>query len=225
MTDTIDVWRIWPLRRSGDVAALKAILSADEVARVERMGNAARQHAAITSRAILRLLLAHHTRIPANQLRFISGKNGKPHLDTSQNSAGFTFNFSDSADMALVAVTRNREVGVDVEKVRQVERAREIASRYFSPESADELARATETERSRVFLQNWVRYEALLKARAGTIWKPGTDQYPLTIPEPALYVQQSAIFTVRDIDSGGDYVGALAAEGDGWSIQVKDYSD
>lgn len=225
MIDTIDVWRVRPLRRTSNFSGMRALLPADEIARIERGRDPARQRAAITSRAALRLLLADYTRIPASELRLISGKNGKPYLDSSQNSGGITFNFSDSAEMALVAVTRNREVGVDVEQIREVERAMEIASRYFSHESAEQLAKGSDTERSRVFLQNWVRHEALLKARAGSIWKPGSDVVLLTIADSDSYVNQSSKFTVRDVDSGGEYVGALAAEGDGWSIEVKDYGD
>jgi 4'-phosphopantetheinyl transferase len=225
MTDKIDVWRIRPLRRAGDVAALRALLPAEELARVQRVGDPVRERAAITSRAVLRLLLAHYTHIPANELRLVAGQNGKPHLDSSQNPGGIRFNFSDSADMAVVAVTRNREVGVDVEQIRDVERAVEIASRRFPPASAAELLHASETDRSRVFLQNWARHEALLKARAGTIWNPTGEKIELNFADTQSYVQQSPIFTVRDIDTGDDYVGALAAQGDGWSIDVKDYSD
>lgn len=212
MTDTIDVWRIRPLRRVGGVAALRTILPAEEVARAERSGNAARQRSAITARAVMRLLLAHYTHIPANELRFVAGKNGKPYLEKSQNALGVTFNFSDSADMALLAVTYNREVGVDVEHVREIERAMEIAARRFSTESAAELQNANAGDRNRIFLQNWARHEALLKAHAGTIWNPDG-------------VQDGAAYAVRDVDTGPDYVGALAAKGEGWSIDVKDYSD
>jgi 4'-phosphopantetheinyl transferase len=224
MTDKIDVWRIRPLRRAGDVASLKAILPAEELARVERSGDLARQQASITSRAILRMLLAHYTHIPANELRLLPGKNGKPYLDTNQNHHGITFNFSDSADMAVVAVTWKREIGVDVEQVREVERAMEIAARHLSPESTAELRKASDGERSRVFLQNWARHEALLKARAGTIWKPSDEKPNLAFPDSTSYVRAGVNFTVRDLDTGRDYVGALAAQGDGWSIDVKDYS-
>jgi 4'-phosphopantetheinyl transferase len=223
MTDTIDVWRIRPLRRAGDVATLKAILPPEEIARVERGSDPVRRQAAITSRAVLRLLLAHYTHIPANELRLLAGKNGKPYLDTDQNPHGITFNFSDSADMALIAVTWKREVGVDVEQIREIERAMEIASRHFSPEIAEELRKASDDEKSRVFLQNWARHEALLKAKAGTIWKPNDDKPNLSFPDTTSYVKSGVNFTVRDLDTGRDYVGALAAQGDGWSVDVKDY--
>lgn len=223
MTDKIDVWRIRPLRRAGDVATLKAILPAEEIVRVERGSDPVRQQAAITSRAVLRLLLAHYTHIPANELRLLPGKNGKPYLDTDQNPHGITFNFSDSADMAVVAVTWKREVGVDVEQVREIERALEIASRHFSPESTEELRKASDNDRSRMFLQNWARHEALLKAKAGTIWKPNGEKPNLTFPDTTSYVKTGVNFTVRDLDTGQDYVGALAAQGDGWTVEVKDY--
>lgn len=209
MTDSIKVWRISPLRRVGDVASLRAILPPDELARSERQVDEAKRRAWITSRAVLRLLLAHYTHIPANEIRLVPGRNGKPYLESSQNPSGITFNFSDSGDMALVAVSWNREVGVDVEQVRTIQRATEIAARRFSTEISAEISRTPGSDKDRVFLQNWARHEALLKARAGTIWNQGTE----------------GTFTVRDLDTGLGYVGALAAEGDGWSLEVRDYSD
>lgn len=225
MIDRVEVWRIRPLRRAGDVASLRSILPAGELARAERYADAGKRGAWITSRAVLRLLLAHYTQTPANELLFVAGKNGKPYLDNSQNQQGLTFNFSDSGDMALLAVGWNREVGVDVEQVRAVERASEIAARRFSSETAAELSRAAEGEKSRVFLQNWARHEALLKARAGTIWNPEGDRANRTFPATELNEQVSGPFSVRDLDTGAGYVGALAAEGEGWSLKVNDYRD
>lgn len=211
MTDTIDVWRIRPLRRAGDVASLRAILSPEELARAEKQGDDAKLRSWITSRAAMRLLLSHYTRIPATDLRFVAGQNGKPFLQASQNEQGITFNFSDSGDLAVLAVGKSREVGVDVEKIREVERAGEIALRRLSSEAAAQLDQVSREDRSRVFLQTWARHEALLKAQAGTIWTP--------------LVQNASQFSVRDLDTGQDYVGALAAQGEGWSIEVKDYAD
>lgn len=225
MTDTIDVWRIRPLRRAGDAATLKAVLPREDIARIERLGDPARERAAITSRAILRILLAHYTHVPANEIRLVPGMNGKPHLDAAQNPEQVTFNFSDSADMALVAVARNREVGVDVEKLRPVEHATELAIRYFPSQTAEELRAVGSEDRSRIFLQTWARHEALLKAKAGTIWNPAGDEVNLNFSDSQSYVQTGGLFTVTDLDTGLDYVGALAAQGEGWSVALKDYHD
>ncbi len=215
MTERIEVWRIRPLRRVGGAASLRAILRPEEIARADRKVDEGRRHTWITSRAVLRLLLAHYTHIPANELRFVAGKNGKPHLDNSQNQQGITFNFSHSVDMALLAVSWNRQVGVDVEHVREMGRSSEIAARRLSSAASAELQKASEGDKSRIFLQNWARYEALLKARAGTIWNPDGDMQQGT----------PSSFSVRDLDTGSDYVGALAAQGDGWSVEVRDYGE
>src|SRR4051812_15387569 len=106
MTDTIEVWRIQSLKRADDLASLKAILLPEEVVRAERAGDALLRQRAITSRALMRLLLSHYTHVPANELRLVAGKNGKPYLDTSQNPKEITFNFSDSGDMALIAIAQ-----------------------------------------------------------------------------------------------------------------------
>ncbi len=223
MTDRIEVWRIRPLRRAGDAASLKSILPAEELARAERQADEGKRRAWITSRAVLRVLLANYTHVPANELRFIAGKNGKPFLDNSQNQQGITFNFSDSADMALLAVSWDREVGVDLEQIRNVERATEIAARRFSTETAAELSRAPESDKSRIFLQNWARHEALLKARAGTIWNP--EGASRTLSSESYADRVTGPYSVQDLDTGSDYVGAIAGEGEGWSVKVNDYSD
>lgn len=219
MTDTIDVWRIRPLLRAGDVASLRAILPVDEISRAERFTDEARRRASITSRAAMRMLIAHYTHIPADELRFVSGKNGKPHLDESQNEKGITFNFSDSGEMALLAVAVRRDVGVDLEKLREVPRATEIVARQFDSHAAEEFRRAPDSEKSRLFLQNWARHEALLKAKAATIWRPHGD--PVALPD----MHAERLYTVRDVDAGESYVGALAAAGNDWSLAVKDYRE
>lgn len=221
MAESIEVWRIRPLRRAGDVASFKEILPQDEFDRADRQGDTVKRHAWITSRAALRLILSNYTRIPANELRFIAGNNGKPYLDHAQNSNGLSFNFSDSSELALLAVGWNRELGVDVERIREIERATEIAARRFAPDAAAELARAADKDRSRVFLQSWARHEALLKARAGTIWNPGGER-TASSSNPHSYTAQ---FSVCDLDTGDDYVSALAAQGADWSVIIQDYSD
>jgi 4'-phosphopantetheinyl transferase len=44
------------------------------------------------------------------------------------------FNLSHSADVVLLAFTRNKNIGVDVERIRPEFAAKEIAGRFFSQE-------------------------------------------------------------------------------------------
>ena len=95
------------------------------------------------------------------------------------------FNLSHTDGLAVVAVSREREVGVDVERVRPVERAVAIARRLFSQDEAELVAQAGEETRDLVFLCLWVAHEARLKLGA----------------EPAL---------VRELDVPPGYVAAVA---------------
>ena len=95
------------------------------------------------------------------------------------------FNLSHTDGLALIAISRVREVGVDVERVRPVRRAEAIARRVFSQEQAEAVAEAGEGERDLLFHRFWVAYEARLKL--------GT--------EPAL---------VRELEVPEGYVAAVA---------------
>lgn len=224
MSDTVDVWRIRPLQVGGDINVLRATLSIEELARADQLTGDLRRRFSVISRAVVRILLSRYTKIPAEELMLVRGKNGKPNVHPSQNAQNIAFNFSDSGDMALLAVAGGREVGVDIEKIHEVRRAAEIARRRFSPNAETDLAALQPSERSRVFLQNWARYEALIKARAGSLWDtPGEGNLTFSVTQS--YLHEGPDFTVRDLDAGHDYVGALAVQGTGWNISVREFTD
>lgn len=224
MTDFIDVWRIHPLRKLDCADELRTMLSSDERARADQITDETRKKSSIVSRAILRLIISDYAKIPAGKLILMRGQNGKPYLEPSQNTMKITFNFSDSGDMALLAVGRNRELGVDLEKIRPVHRAVEIAGRRLALNDADALNNLEPEVRDRVFLQNWACYEALVKARGGSVLGDQRGEN-LTFSLSHPYLHEGHDFTVRDLDAGREYVGALAAEGKGWQMSVRDYSD
>ena len=83
----------------------------------------------------LRHLLATRTTIPAGQLVFHEGPFGKPSLG---HDAACAFNLSHSADMALVALAEAGEIGVDLEMLRPMPDAIDLARHNFSaPENAE----------------------------------------------------------------------------------------
>lgn len=75
---------------------------------------------------------------------------GKPILKDSE----WRFNASHSGDYLLVALSRGREVGVDIERVRPVYYRERLVERFFP----DDVITDAES-----FCRAWVRREALLK--------------------------------------------------------------
>ncbi len=102
-----------------------------------------------------------------------AGKDGKPRA-----AGGPHFNLSHTDGLALIAISRAREVGVDVERVRPVPRAVAIARRVFSHDEAEMVAGASQGERDLVFHRLWVAYEARVKLGADA-----AEVHELDVPE------------------------------------------
>ena len=81
-------------------------------------------------------------------------ESGKPYVV----DGSLHFNLSHSGDYALIAVTADAPVGVDIERHREHRRWREIAKRFFAPHEASSLRTADD------FYRLWVVKEAVLKA-------------------------------------------------------------
>ena len=89
------------------------------------------------SRGLLRWLLGSYLNVRPEHARLQFGALGKPELAGDQASSGLRFNVAHCEDVALYALTRRREVGVDLERPRPMPDAADIAERFFA---ADEHA-------------------------------------------------------------------------------------
>jgi 4'-phosphopantetheinyl transferase len=112
----------------------------------------------------LRHLLADTLDVAPDSLEFLTGAHGKPALQ-----AGFdcSFNMSHCEDWGLIGVRRGMggiELGVDIEIVREVRDAAELAQRHFTASEQRELAECAADARDKLFLCGWTRKEACLKA-------------------------------------------------------------
>jgi 4'-phosphopantetheinyl transferase len=136
------------------------------------------------SRGVLRELLGRYLHKDPRALRFAAGAHGKPRLlaDAAEPSAGerlppasehsllagssrLSFNLSHSGALALYAISRACEMGVDVELARRSIDEVALARRALGPSEARRLQRLPPAERRREFLRAWVRHEAWLKGR------------------------------------------------------------
>lgn len=109
-------------------------------------------------RWLLRRLLAAYGADPGTA-PFLIGRNGKPSL------AGTSLRFSTSSSegLAVVAVTRVREVGVDVERLREIPDLETLAPAALTDEEFGLLPAMPPHERTGAFLCLWTLKEAFLK--------------------------------------------------------------
>jgi 4'-phosphopantetheinyl transferase len=180
---------IWPVRLEAAeevVTALGRLLSPDEGERARRFYFDHLRRRYVIARAVLRLLLARYLETSPERIRFRYGKRGKPAVDAGD----LQFNLSHSESMALLAVTRKCEVGIDLEELRPVPDCLDLAERLFCREEAAELRSLPATDREKAFLVCWTRKEAYVKA-VGDGLSALLDAFRVTLRpgEPARFLQ------------------------------------
>ena len=114
----------------------------------------------------------------------------------------------------VVGVCRNREIGVDIEKVRSDFELMSIASRFFTPNECETLRRLPEPERAEAFFHCWTRKEAVLKARGDGLSFP-LDRVEVSVtPEEAIVGVQTGSeeqrWRVMPLNVPAGYVAAVA---------------
>lgn len=139
----------------------EAALSADERARAARFVRDVHRRRFTAAHMALRELLAQHTGRAAAELQFASGPFGKPALRGQPTCA---FNMSHSDELAVYAVATDGDIGVDVERLREMPDTDMLARHNFTPAEQEQLGRAPASARALTFLYGWTRKEACLKA-------------------------------------------------------------
>lgn len=205
-----------------DPAALVDLLSDDERQRAERLIVPEARRRYVVARAMLRRLLAGWLEMPPQLLRFGYGAHGKPVLEHPAGS-DLRFNLSHSANLALFAIARGREVGVDLERVRELPNAEALAARYFAPEEQAVWKALPAAERLSGFFAIWTRKEALLKAQGSGI-AGGLGRFAVGLeagPAPLLRddTPSAALgWRVLGLEPAPGYLGALSAPGEWQAI-------
>jgi 4'-phosphopantetheinyl transferase len=109
------------------------------------------------------------------EMTYGRGEHGKPYVLIGGERGGPEFNVSHSGDYALMGFGKSGELGVDVEKHREMRDALEVAERVFSEREIAFLESLGEEERKRAFFRIWTSKEAVLKAEGlGLAGKPKT---------------------------------------------------
>lgn len=209
------VWH-WPLHVSAlEVRDLRKVLSPDELERAERYRFDRHRNEFISTRAVLRMVLASYTAQSAGSLSFDYSAQGKPAL--KNGPPDLRFNVSHTEGLAVLAVVRDREIGVDAEKIRPQPDAQKLAKRFFSVREHRFLEKLSGDELQRAFFRCWTRKEAYIKAKGEGLSLP-LHAFDVSLEEdqPAALVgtrpdpTEAGRWTLCDLSVGQGYAAALA---------------
>jgi 4'-phosphopantetheinyl transferase len=187
--DAAHVWRV-RLDPSVDLQDSWELLSDDERNRAGRLVQEQHRRRFVAAHAGLRRILAGYTASAPRALEFARGPHGKPALAMAGAGSrpGLEFNLSHSGDLGLVAVARERPVGVDLERWKHEMDHLALAARFFSPAERASLQALAARRDDLVygFFAAWTRKEAYLKARGEGVMR-GLHHFDVTLApeEPA----------------------------------------
>ncbi len=156
----VHLWGKYLNIRADEVEELAKILAPEEQKRADRFHFPIHRKRFIVARATLRNILARYLDLDARQVKFTYSDRGKPSL--IDNS--IDFNLSHSQDLAVYGFTKNRNIGVDVEYLRDMPDAENLAKRFFSTNEYQAIASLQPPERQKAFFKIWTAKEAYLKA-------------------------------------------------------------
>jgi 4'-phosphopantetheinyl transferase len=219
------VWRARLDVMAAQVEVLAQTLAADERARAQRFHSERDRTHYVVARGLLRAILARYLDEQPGRLEFCYGPYGKPTLAQEHAADALRFNVSHAHGMALYAITRGREIGIDLEHIRADVIGEHIAARFFAPREVGLLQALPAHRRHEAFLTLWTRKEAYVKARGDGLSLDLT-RFDVTraVVEPPARVTSVAErhdlrrWSLRDLAPGPDYVAALAVEGHGWQL-------
>jgi 4'-phosphopantetheinyl transferase len=221
----VHVWRVAIDRLSAFVSQYEGVLCERELETARRFRFETDRRRYVLSHAALRHLLGEYLRSSPSALRFEHTARGKPELPRDVNPAGLRFNVSHSRELALIAVTLQRDVGVDVEFARPMAEAVQIAERFFSRGESARLRALPAEQQPVAFFNCWTRREAYLKATGEGIAE-SLDQLEVTFMpgEPARLLsvrgdaREAAQWQLEAFSPGPGYIGALAVRGRGLTV-------
>lgn len=224
--DEIHVWRAALDSLGTSLASLQETLSPDERARAAQFRFLRDRQRFIVARGVLRNILARYLRREPAGLKFSHNSSGKPALAGESGASTLHFNLSHSHGLALFGVAMEREVGIDLERIRTDFASEEVAQRFFSPRDVAALAAFPASQRQEAFFDCWTRKEAFAKAR-GEGLSILLDPFDASVgPEKPAAVRRTeddppevARWRLERLAPGSGYAATLAAEGHGWQLK------
>lgn len=147
------------------------LLDEGELARADGYLRPADRARYVAAHGAVRAIIGQRLAAPPERLRWRRGEQGKPELAFPMN--GPQVSISHSGELAALALSDGRRVGVDLQELVTSADVRRIAERFYPPAEARFVAAAADpAQASRRFTRLWARKEACVKVTGGRLF-PG----------------------------------------------------
>ncbi|MBD8074401.1 4'-phosphopantetheinyl transferase superfamily protein [Bacillus thuringiensis] len=116
---------------------------------------------------LIRSLICQKYKINNEEIRFKYNEYGKPFVE---NFSDFHFNLSHSGEW-VVCTTANFNVGIDIEKVSEIE-ALKLAKKFFSADEFYDISNMNSDEQINYFYDLWTLKESYIKTIGKGLYTP-----------------------------------------------------
>lgn len=158
----VHLWRVELERDRTETDLLFELLSDDECERANKYRFSKDRSHFVVGRATLRKIIGGYLGVSPEKIVFSIRHYGKPYL--SGVDRDLRFNVTHSNGVAVIAVTKGRELGVDIEFFNPEFDIFSVAPSVFTSIEVSHLRSLAANLQTAVFFAGWTRKEAFLKA-------------------------------------------------------------
>jgi 4'-phosphopantetheinyl transferase len=156
----IHVWQVSMNISALEVEECKDLLSDTELEKMHFFNTKQSKDSFVVSQGVLRILLSSYLGISPKLATFGRRGKGKPF---SLDDPGLHFNLSNSGKLAVIAFSRDSELGIDIEQIRTLPDLDEMIETNFTSNEI-RFINARPEERLQRFFRFWTVKESYLKA-------------------------------------------------------------
>ena len=216
---------IWRINLNSDELQLqfyRETLSSDEIARAERFYFPEHRQRFMAGRGTLRAILGQYLDIAPKQVEFEYQPRGKPLLAAKFADKGLLFNLSHSQDLALLGISYQHQIGVDLEYIRTMSDLEGLAKRFFSAREYEYLRLLSPAQQQQIFFRYWTCKEAYLKATGDGLVQLEEIEIDLTPNQPSKLLV-SGDWSLRELTPANNFAAAVVVAGSNIHLHFWEY--
>ncbi|CAA0119131.1 4'-phosphopantetheinyl transferase family protein [Zhongshania aliphaticivorans] len=199
----VDVWYCFTddHRLNSRLDQYETMLSSAELQQYQQLMHGSNGRDYLISRALLRTVLSEYCGFSPEKISFCVNAYGKPELINDEGQGQIQFNTAHTSGLTVCVVTRDNDVGVDVESRAENRGVLNMADDYFSALELQALNARADDQQLDYFYRYWTLKEAYIKARGEGLSIPLHD------------------FSVV-LDDEGVFSGFVGPEADRWDFSI-----
>jgi 4'-phosphopantetheinyl transferase len=166
--ETVDLWLTYYDQIDSDdlEASYHLLLCEKEALQLRRFRFENDRRCFLVTRALARIVLSRYLQIKPEELLFSANEFGRPIiLNREAREHGINFNIAHARSLIVLGVTKNRMIGVDVERIEERNITTDIANLICTPDEIHALAALSPSHQQHRLLEYWTFKESYAKAR------------------------------------------------------------